>query len=237
MRCWRSNGERGSNDGVQRPAARKRRSPLADRKARGVTQANAFELRRPFLIHSLVVVAAWLTYLFDREDLVWRLIRSHAQARLLEHAGFGCAAAAIGAGILLGAWRADRDHVSEGWAPRSTRLRCVGEILNGIGIASLVPVAGFVLLVAGETVRSGRYARLKMQVARERGGAPFPSLPGSSWKWLVVSQAGVWCGFVSMSVFSMVLVDRVADYLFAGTALVWVVTRSMLPSDHVAIVP
>jgi uncharacterized membrane protein len=47
----------------------------------------------------------------------------------------------------------------------------------------------------------------------------------------------MWCAFASMSVFSIVLVDRVADYLFAGTALVWLVTRSMLPSGNVAVVP
>jgi hypothetical protein len=94
-----------------------------------------------------------------------------------------------------------------------------------------------VLLVVGEVVRSVHYARLKMQVARERFGAPLAALPGPSWRWLVLSQAGMWCAFASMSVFSIVLVDRVADYLFAGTALVWLVTRSMLPSGNVAVVP
>jgi hypothetical protein len=121
----------------------------------------AFELRRPFLLHSLLVVAAWLTYLIDPEDVVWRFIRGAQDARLLEHIGFTVAAAAIGAGILLGSWRSDRDFIAEGWTPGSIRRRCVGEILHGIGIASLVPVAGFVILVAGETIRSVRYARSK----------------------------------------------------------------------------
>jgi hypothetical protein len=197
-----------------------------------VSRAHAFELRHPFLIHGLLVAAAWLTYLFDREDVVWQLIGSSQHARILEHACFGCAAAAIGAGILLGAWRADLDHLSEGWSPRSVRRRCVGEILNAIGIATLVPVAGFVLLVVGEAVRSVRYARLKMQVARERAGMPLPALHGASWNRLVLSQAGMWCAFASMTVFSIVLADRVADYLFAGTAFVWVASRAILPSEN-----
>jgi hypothetical protein len=154
---------------------------------------------------------------------VWRFIKGASDARLLEHIGFGVAAAAIGAGILLGSWRTDRDFIAEGWTAGSIRRRCLGEILHGIGIASLVPVAGFVILVAGETIRSVRYARLEMRIAPELLDA---------WKWVVLSQGFAWCAFVSMVIFSVVLLDRVADYLFLGTIMIAMATRAMLPREN-----
>jgi hypothetical protein len=183
-----------------------------------------------------LVVAAWLTYLVDPEDVVWRFIKGASDARLLEHIGFGVAAAAIGAGILLGSWRTDRDFIAEGWTAGSIRRRCLGEILHGIGIASLVPVAGFVILVAGETIRSVRYARLEMRIAPElldaRRVGRFPAPAGPAWKWVVLSQGFAWCAFVSMVIFSVVLLDRVADYLFLGTIMIAMATRAMLPREN-----
>lgn len=137
-----------------------------------MTLANALQIRRPFLIHGLLLCAAWLTYFADPVDVVWRFIRFSPRARLLEHFAFGSAAAAIGLGILLGSWRTDRDYRPEGWKPQSVRLRCAGEILHGIGMATLLPVAGCVLLVGGEILRSLRYARLKMQIAHYRSSKP-----------------------------------------------------------------
>lgn len=195
-----------------------------------MTTANALEIRRPFLIHGVLLFAAWLTYFADSADVVWRCIRSSPHARFLEHVAFGSAALAIGIGILLGSWRTDRDYRHEGWDPKTVRLRCVGEILHGIGMATLLPVAGCVLLVAGETLRSLRYARLKTHIARSRPSLrPMPSL-AASWKGLLLGQGFAWCAFASMVIFSIVLVDRVADVLFAGTLLVALVTRPFLPA-------
>jgi hypothetical protein len=198
-----------------------------------VTRANAVELRRPFLIHGLVLLVGWGTYLLDRDDVLWRYIRHSPHSRLLEHLGFGCAAVVIGIGVLLGCWRTDRDYRREGWTPGVIGRRCAGEILHGIGLASLVPVAGFVLIVCGETIRSVRYARLKMQMAREHGGGvPIATPPGPAWKWLVLSQVGMWCAFVSMVIFSIILIDHVADRMFGITMLVSIATRAALPLDN-----
>jgi hypothetical protein len=194
---------------------------------------NAVELRRPYLIHGLVLLVGWGTYLLDRDDVLWRFIRHSPHSRLLEHVGFGCAAAAIGLGILLGCWRTDRDYGAEGWTPGSIRRRCAGEILHGIGLASLVPAAGFVLLVGGEAIRSVHYAGLKMRIAREHcGGVPIAAPPGPAWKWLVLSQAGMWCAFASMVIFSIVLIDHAADRMFGITILVSIATRAALPIDN-----
>ncbi|MGA9985978.1 MAG: hypothetical protein WBP95_21075 [Acidobacteriaceae bacterium] len=70
-----------------------------------MTRTNAVELRRPFLIHGLVLLIGWGTCLLDRDDVLWRFIRNCPYSRLLERLGFGGAAAAIGIGILLGCWR------------------------------------------------------------------------------------------------------------------------------------
>ena len=202
-----------------------------------MTRANALELRRPYLIHGLVLLIGWGMYLLDRDDVLWRFIRHSSHSRLLEHLGFGCAAAAIGLGILLGCWRTDRDYRAEGWTPGVIRRRCAGEILHGIGLASLVPVAGFVLIVCGEAIRSVRYAKLKLRIAREHGGGvpcgvPVAVPPGPAWKWLVLSQAGMWCAFVSMVIFSIVLIDHAADRMFGITMLVSIATRAALPLDN-----
>lgn len=185
-------------------------------------------MRRPFLIHSFLLFAAWLTYFADPVDIVWRFIRFSPHARFLEHVIFGSAAAAIGLGLLLGSWRTDRDYRPEGWDSKRVRLRCAGEILHGVGIATLLPVSGCVLLVAGETLRSLRYARLKIQVAHYCSGKPAITRLAWSWKGLLLSQVFAWCAFASMLVFSLVLVDRVADVLFAGTMLVGILTRPFL---------
>ena len=202
-----------------------------------MSRANVLELQRPYLIHGLVLLFGWGTYLLDRDDVLWRFIRHSPQSRLLEHLGFGGAAAAIGIGILLGCWRTDRDYCWEGWTPGVIRRRCAGEILHGIGLATLVPVAGFVLIVCGEAIRSVRYAGLKMRIAREGGGGlpggiPITAPPGPAWKWLVLSQAGMWCAFVSMVIFSIILIDHAADRMFGLTMLVSIATRAALPLDH-----
>jgi hypothetical protein len=198
-----------------------------------VTRANLLELQRPYLIHGLVLLIGWGTYLLDRDDVLWRFIRHSPQSRLLEHLGFGGAAAAIGIGILLGCWRTDRDYCWEGWTPGAIGRRCAGEILHGIGLATLVPVAGFVLIVCGETIRSVRYARLKLRITREHGGGvPIAAPPGPAWKWLVLSQAGMWCAYVSMVIFSIILIDHAADRMFGITMLVSIATRAALPLDH-----
>jgi hypothetical protein len=194
-----------------------------------MANADVLEIRRPFLIHGILLFAAWLTYFADPVDVVWRFVRFSPDARFLERIAFSSAAAAIGSGILFGSWRTDRDYRPEGWHPKSVRLRCVAEILHGIGIATLLPVGGCVLLIAGETLRSLRYARLKSQIAGEGSCRPALAIPAFSWKRLLLSQGFVWCAFASMLIFSVLLTDRVADVLFSGTFLLALLTRPFLP--------
>jgi hypothetical protein len=70
-----------------------------------------------------------------------------------------------------------------------------------------------------------------MQLADSSPGVlpPVAASGASPYQLLVLSQSFAWCAFVSMLVFSVVLVDRVADYLFLATMILAVVTRAMLP--------
>ncbi len=183
-----------------------------------------FDVRHPFLLHGTLVLLCWCTYGFDRVDVVWRLIRNSGDARVLEHIGFGLAAFCIGIGVWLGAWRGGHRANLELSDPRVIRRRSVGEIFHAIGIASLLPAAGALMLVAGEAIRSALYARWSLRHADSGGLARTVTLSLRASQFLRRHIAGI-CAFLSMLVFSITLRDRLADGLFAATALVFVVTR------------
>lgn len=191
------------------------------------SQQLPFVLRHPFLIQSILVTLCWLSYLFDREDVVWRFIKGSPNSRLLEHLAFGLAAVCIAWAVLLGAWPGGNREVA-GQTPRSIRRRSLGEILHAIGIASLLPVSGSIAFVCAESLRSIHYARLSIDASTSPpvAQATAPSQLGNHpiCRILLRHIAGI-CAFLSMLVFSITLSDRVADALFAGTALVFIVTR------------
>jgi hypothetical protein len=60
-----------------------------------------FERCHPLLLHRSVIAAAFLTYLVDPEDVVWRLIKNNPANRTLEHALFAVATLLVGVGALV----------------------------------------------------------------------------------------------------------------------------------------
>ena len=203
-------------------------APPFDRTASGRPQTPSFALRHPFLVHGAFVLVCWSSYEFDRVDVVWRCIRDSSNARTLEHIGFGLAALLIAVGVWLGAWPGGRRANLAVGDPRDIRRRCLGEILHAAGIASLLPVAGALLLIFGEVIRSTLFARWKTRAVTSH-----PSLladpsdtanPSLSWRFLLRHTAGI-CAFLCMLTFSITLRDRQADFLFMGTALVFIATR------------
>lgn len=192
------------------------------------SQPPPFALRHPFLIHGILVILCWLTYVLDREDAVWRFIKDSANSRLLEHLAFALAAACIACGVLLGAWPSGNRAGGARQTPRSIRRCAFGEILHAIGIASLLPLAGSVALICAEAIRSIHYARRAIAASSPQSLAPAnaPNPPRNSTlpRFLLSHIAGI-CAFLSMLVFSITLRDRQADALFAATALVFTVTR------------
>ena len=199
-------------------------------------RASRFELRHPVLIHQILLAASVLTYLADPEDVVWRYIKHASNARLLEHLCFATAAIALGAGACLCTWETAK-QLTQGTDPGPGLVEGAGEILHAIGIGSLLPLAGFLVLVCGETLRVGRLEGLRSTKCQQGGVStrdrlnvkavepkifstrPLPSR-NSAWRQAACFHIGAWFAFVSMIVFSAMLVDRVAEVLFATTLLV-----------------
>ena len=90
-----------------------------------------------------------------------------------------------------------------------------GDFLQAVGIGSLMPLAGFILLIFGETAFSLYRYKFSGKTEETDGIARPPRR-----EILLSRHAGLGCAFVSMLIFSITLSDRLADFLFAGTALV-----------------
>ena len=134
-----------------------------------------------FAAHGALLLAACLTYLLDPVDIVWRSIRHASHVRALEHGCFAAAAAALGLSILLSVM--PPSALNAGPSPRTARdlpnparekttLARAPALLRPLAIGSLLPVAGFVLLVLGE---------LALTLVR----GPFPTAaaaPGTAWQ-------------------------------------------------------
>ena len=112
-------------------------------------KATDFEYRHRMLLHLAVVSIAFLTYLVDRDDILWALVRGHHDARLLERVGFTVATLLIGVGTALRTWGRARqlaEGSDQGRAferksySRHLRYRLhVGNLIFAIGLASLAP--------------------------------------------------------------------------------------------------
>jgi hypothetical protein len=114
-------------------------------------QPTDFELRHPILVHQLLVAAAALTYLFDPVDVVWRLVKDAPAPHAWERSLLLLAALCIALGASLCTWtRANLNAFPHRFA---SRLRYCGDLAYSIGLASLVPLPGFLILVIGEALR------------------------------------------------------------------------------------
>jgi hypothetical protein len=175
-------------------------------------KATNFEYRHQTLAHQLIVLLAFLTYLIDPDDIVWRFVRDTSSPRLWERALFILATTLIAAGAALSTW-ARAIPTTRPILPRSRIRPCyLGELLYAIGLGSLLPLPGFVILVAGESLRIFRLIR------RENGQSPH--LPASTWGRAFRKEAIKWGILVSMIAFVITLKDRVADVLVASSFLV-----------------
>src|SRR5208283_4752806 len=147
-----------------------------------------FEYRHQTLIHQLIVGAGFLTYLIDPDDIVWRFVRNSAAPRLI----------AIGAALC-----------TQGRALH--RPKFFGELLYAIGLGSLMPLPGFVILVAGESLRILRPMRRPTDAEETFDSGWGNSLPPRDVKWGIL---------LTMIVFSITLKDRHAETLAVVSFLV-----------------
>lgn len=178
-------------------------------------KATDFEYRHQKLVHFVVVCAAWLSYLFDKDDIVWRFAKNSPAAHEWERILFIIATAAIAAGASLSTWaHAGIGLKAETGIDRRSKLerpRLIGDLIYSFGLASLFPVSGFILLILGETLRVFRL----MGCAGE-----WATVAGSGWGGAFRSEAVKWGIFIAMIAFTITLRDRVADYLIAAGFLV-----------------
>jgi len=160
-------------------------------------------------VHAALLLAALSTYFISRDDVVWRFIKHAPHARILEHICFGVAAAFLGLALLLKvnvSTHAENDDVHD-----LRRRVAVASLLHAIGIGSLLPLPGFLLLVLGDVGVSLLLAPAGRPPHAQR------------WGDAVIAHIGLGFAFLSMVIFSLVLIDRVADALFATTALISIV--------------
>jgi hypothetical protein len=200
-------------------------------------RATAIEVRHATLLRQLIFVTAFATYFVDPDDVVWRLIRQYPSRRMLEHGLFFIATLLIGGGAILctrsGAFIPRPDPSSNTQEPLSAtygRLRCarhVGDLMYAIGLASLAPMWGCVLLITGESIRILRLARYESACSKDQ---EFQSAPAMNrkpderapyWGPAFRRQATKWGVFLTMIVFTITLVDRVADYGIVASVLAW----------------
>ena len=186
--------------------------------------------RLGLIVRAALLLVGLSTYLISPDDVVWRFIRSAPHARALEHALFGIATVILGFALLLKVKASAHPKNRDSHGP-SHITAAIASILRAIGIGSLLPFSGFLLLVLGDVVASlllyGRHStaedpRSEGEDSRRACGR----LQAFRWRDALATHSGLCCAFLSMAVFSVVLIDRVADVLFAMTALVSVAGNS-----------
>lgn len=154
-------------------------------------RATNFEYRHQTLVHQLMVGAGFLTYLIDPDDIVWRFVRNSSAPRLWERSLFIVATVLIAIGATL-CMQARAFH-------RPTHL---GELLYAIGLGSLMPLPGFVILIFGESLRIFRLRRRGDQETFDSG-----------WGTAFRRETVKWGILLTMIVFSITLKDRHAETL------------------------
>jgi hypothetical protein len=159
---------------------------------------------------------------------VWRFIKTAPHARVWEHALFGIAAAILGFALLLKVRAGAHPENEESHGPSRTTAT-VASLLQAIGIGSLLPLPGFLLLVLGDGALSllpyGRHSAEDPRADQDSRLARRPS-QALRWRNALAPHIGLCFAFLSMAIFSVVLIDRVADALFAMTALVSIAANS-----------
>jgi hypothetical protein len=203
-------------------------------------KATDFEYRHQTLLHLLVVGLAFLTYAFQRDDIVWVLVKHHTIYRtLLERIVFGIGAFEVLCSAALQTWA----HTYLFWAedvempspardriyPRLQDLIYVGRLLFALGIGLLAPISGTVILLLGEVsliarlfVRNSDPTSLP---ALRRDGIVPPLLPAqrvsAKWRYALRKEASKWGLAITMIAFTLTLRDRLAEILAGASFLLW----------------
>lgn len=191
--------------------------------------------RGSLVVYAVLVLGGLCAYLKQPDDVVWHFVQGTSNVRVREHICFAIAAVTLALSLLLRVQIDTQLVESRSEQEDSGSRRIASEFLQAVGIGSLMPLAGFILLVLGQTAFSVlRYSLGKKaddDLAGTDGTPPSsrhgiqlltrPAMVGRGERRKLLSRhAGLFCAFVSMVTFSITLSDRLADYLFAGSALI-----------------
>ncbi len=197
-------------------------------------KATDFEYSHQTLVHQFIVTAAFLTYFVDREDIVWRFVKDSSAPRGFERFFFIVATVfiVVGAAICTSARVCRRPESAIGMESyrHLHRSRYFGDLLYAIGLASLFPLWGFIILVAGETLRILRLIQREDPRARNLKlhmlPTALPLIPPaaqefhSGWGKAFRQETVKWGLFLTMVVFVITLKDRPAEVLAAASFLI-----------------
>jgi len=197
-------------------------------------KATDFECRHQMLVHQFIVGAAFLTYLVDREDIVWRFVKDSSAPRGFERFLFIVATVFVVVGAAICTYarvcRMPESAIGMESYRHFHRLRYFGDLLYAVGLASLFPVWGFIILVAGETLRVFRL--IQREDTRTRNlllhtlPTASPLIPPaaqefhSGWGKALRQETVKWGLFLTMIVFVITLKDRLAEVLAAASFLI-----------------
>jgi hypothetical protein len=171
-------------------------------------RASDFEYRHQVPLHLLLVGFALAAYWAQPDDVVWAAVRHHANSAFLERLVFGAGTVELLACAIV-----------ETWAGAHGRLRTpmlASRLLFALALGLLLPVAGTVLLLAGEALIVWRLC------VRYRETAPLPAERSDPrWREGFELAASKWGLAASMIVFTWTLRDRIAEAGAAASVVVW----------------
>jgi hypothetical protein len=199
-------------------------------------KATEFEYRHQALVHQFIVCSAFLTYFIDRDDIIWRFVRDSAAPHRLERSLFILATLFIAAGAGICTWaRAYHRSTSTGHDFLRHPL-ALGDLLYAIGLGSLAPLSGFLVLVGGEAFRVFRLIRRAEHYAQNVGAplSPFPAANERRLQWQSAfrHEAVKWAILLTMIIFAMTLKDRLAEVLAIASLLVGLLFNAPILSSR-----
>jgi hypothetical protein len=178
----------------------------------------------------MLIGVSSLSYLAERDDIVWAVVRNHSDSASWERLVFG-----LGALMLLGS------AVPETWANSYLRVRpggaspipaaesghwhqmCPARVLSVLAVGLLLPLSGAVTLLVGETVLILRlFSSDDQRVANSRS---LPSHSRDSWGRAFRAAASKWGLTVSMILFVWTLQDRLAEIGAVCSMILWLVVN------------
>ncbi|SPE29692.1 membrane hypothetical protein [Candidatus Sulfopaludibacter sp. SbA3] len=187
-------------------------------------KATTFEYRHQTLLHMLLVGLASLSYLRNRVDIVWAIVRHHSDSSSWERLVFGFGALLLLASAALETWANAPSH--DGYRQQQMR---VARILLVLAVGLLLPLPGTIVLLAGETILI-----LRLFLRGEVGPADLPFQPCPtrvSLRSAFRIAASKWGLAASMIVFVCTLQDRIAEIGAACSVVLWLALNAGGPGQ------